>query len=145
MGLGCDSGAAPTGATTRASCPWRASPPGDANLVLTPDELEVVRRILRNGMHQSVGGSDAIAGRTVAPLRWTGATAQRLRLAYRYTIRHFAARLGVSERIISKWEAAGERLTPRPDSQSLLDTMLARAPEDVRLRFGNLSAGETTL
>jgi transcriptional regulator with XRE-family HTH domain len=133
MGLGCDPNATPTESTGQGGCPWRVASPGEANLMLTPEELEVVRRILRTGLHHGDGAG--LAGGVVTPLRWTGETARLLRMAYRHSIRRFAGRLGVSERMVSKWEAGGEQLTPRPDSQSLLDTMLARAPEDVRLRF----------
>ncbi|WP_374204284.1 hypothetical protein [Streptomyces sp. HPF1205] len=51
------------------------------------------------------------------------------------SIRDFAAHLGVSDRVISKWEAGGEGYCPRPDSQAVLDTALARSTEDIRLRF----------
>ena len=61
----------------------------------------------------------------VATIRkWTGREARALREALRMSIRDFAARLGVSERAVSKWEAGGAAMTPRPDSQALLDTTL---------------------
>ncbi|MBM9435155.1 hypothetical protein JT723_04740 [Streptomyces bryophytorum] len=51
------------------------------------------------------------------------------------SIRDFAAHLGVSDRVISKWEAGGEDYTPRPDSQAVLDTALARSSDESRARF----------
>jgi formylglycine-generating enzyme required for sulfatase activity len=52
------------------------------------------------------------------------------------SVRDFAARLGVSDRAVSKWEAGGEEYVPRPDSQAMLDTMLEqKIPADARVRF----------
>ncbi|WP_443045130.1 helix-turn-helix domain-containing protein [Streptomyces sp. NBC_00223] len=51
------------------------------------------------------------------------------------SIRDFAAHLGVSDRVISKWEAGGEGYCPRPDSQAVLDTALARSTDETRVRF----------
>lgn len=56
------------------------------------------------------------------------------------SIREFAEQLGVSDRMVSKWEAAGEQIRPRPVNQAALDTLLARAAPDVLARF----AGEET-
>ena len=70
--------------------------------------------------------------------RWTGREARALREATRMSVRDFASRLGVSARAISKWEAGGERMVPRPDSQSILDTVLESAPPNVRSRFEQL-------
>jgi hypothetical protein len=53
----------------------------------------------------------------------------------RMSIRDFAAHLGVSVRVISKWEAGGEDYCPRPDSQAVLDTALARSTDEIRVRF----------
>jgi transcriptional regulator with XRE-family HTH domain len=66
---------------------------------------------------------------------WSGREARLLRHALRLTVRAFAEELGVSARTISKWEAAGPALTPRPELQAALDTMLRRANEDEHLRF----------
>lgn len=66
---------------------------------------------------------------------WSGREARLLRAAMRLSIRDFAAHLGVSDRVISKWEAGGENYCPRPDSQAVLDTALARSTEEIRLRF----------
>jgi hypothetical protein len=50
-------------------------------------------------------------------------------------IRGFAEYLGVSTRSVSNWEAAGEDLRLRPDSQAILDTALTRFDDGVRSRF----------
>lgn len=50
----------------------------------------------------------------------------------------FAARLGVSDRMISKWEAGGEQIHPRPVNQAALDTFLAQSSPEVKARFGLL-------
>ena len=73
---------------------------------------------------------------TVATVRqWTGREARLLREAMRMSLRDFAAYLGMSERAISKWEQAGKDLSPRPDTQAVLDTALEQAPDDVKDRF----------
>ncbi|MFF7157893.1 multiprotein-bridging factor 1 family protein [Streptomyces sp. NPDC008139] len=59
----------------------------------------------------------------------------------RMSIRDFAAHLGVSDRVISKWEAGGEDYTPRPDSQAVLDTALARSSDEIRARFTEALGG----
>ncbi|WP_216900933.1 helix-turn-helix domain-containing protein [Nocardia alni] len=51
------------------------------------------------------------------------------------SIREFAAHLGVHERLVSKWEAGGTRVHPRPVNQAALDTSLARSDDVVRARF----------
>ncbi|TCO59324.1 helix-turn-helix domain-containing protein [Actinocrispum wychmicini] len=43
------------------------------------------------------------------------------------SIREFAVHLGVSERMISKWEAGRQNITPRPVSQAALGTCLSRS------------------
>jgi transcriptional regulator with XRE-family HTH domain len=53
----------------------------------------------------------------------------------RMSVRDFAARLGISARAVSKWEASGETMVPRPDSQSILDTTLENVSPSVRGRF----------
>jgi transcriptional regulator with XRE-family HTH domain len=73
---------------------------------------------------------------TVATVRqWTGWEARLLREAMRLSLRDFAAHLGMSERAISKWEQAGKDLSPRPDTQAVLDTALEQGPDDVKDRF----------
>lgn len=54
------------------------------------------------------------------------------------SIREFAAHLGVSERMISKWEAGRENIRPRPVNQAALDTCLTRSDADTRARFAHL-------
>jgi formylglycine-generating enzyme required for sulfatase activity len=56
------------------------------------------------------------------------------------SIREFAAHLGVSERMISKWEAAGVKIEPRPINQAALDTCLIRSDPDTQARFAFLIA-----
>ncbi|MFC9893516.1 XRE family transcriptional regulator [Nocardia sp. NPDC127579] len=54
------------------------------------------------------------------------------------SIREFAAHLGVHDRLVSKWEAGGPRVHPRPVNQAALDTSLARSDDVVRARFAEL-------
>ena len=56
------------------------------------------------------------------------------------SIREFAAHLGVSDRMVSKWEAGGEAIHPGPVNQEALDTSLARCSADVQARFALLAA-----
>ncbi|MGH3904313.1 MAG: SUMF1/EgtB/PvdO family nonheme iron enzyme [Pseudonocardiaceae bacterium] len=51
------------------------------------------------------------------------------------SIREFAAHLGISDRMVSKWEAAGMKIHPRPVNQAALDSSLARSSADVQARF----------
>lgn len=71
---------------------------------------------------------------------WTGREVRALRAAQRMSIREFAEHLGVSGRMVSKWEAAGTQIRPRPVNQAALDTVLARATADVRARFAQFIA-----
>lgn len=70
--------------------------------------------------------------------QWSGKEARALRDAKRMSIREFAAHLGVHERLVSKWEAGGHRVHPRPINQAALDTSLARSDDVVRARFAAL-------
>jgi transcriptional regulator with XRE-family HTH domain len=70
--------------------------------------------------------------------RWTGVESRALRLALRLSVRDFAAGLGVGFRTVAKWEAAGAKITPRPEMQEALDTALARAPDETKIRFSLL-------
>ncbi len=79
---------------------------------------------------------------------WTGLEARALRVALRLSVRAFAERLGVGVRTVSKWEKLLGGTEPRPDTQAILDTALARADAAVHLRFetalatdGNPGAG----
>ncbi|HUQ61859.1 tetratricopeptide repeat protein [Lentzea sp.] len=66
---------------------------------------------------------------------WTGREARALRRALRLSVRGFADRLGVGARTITKWESLGSRTTPRPFTQSILDTALAAADAEAKQRF----------
>ncbi|NKY56352.1 helix-turn-helix domain-containing protein [Nocardia flavorosea] len=72
--------------------------------------------------------------------QWSGKEARALREAKRMSIREFAAHLGVHERLVSKWEAGGDRVHPRPVNQAALDTCLARSDDVERGRFAALTA-----
>jgi transcriptional regulator with XRE-family HTH domain len=72
--------------------------------------------------------------------QWTGQEASALRQALRLTIRDFAEHLGVAERTVAKWEAGGSAMVPAPVMQAALDTVLARAPDEAKGRFGMLLA-----
>jgi transcriptional regulator with XRE-family HTH domain len=67
--------------------------------------------------------------------RWTGLEARALRLALRLSVRAFAEHLGVGIRTVSKWEKLRVATEPRPDTQAILDTALARADAAVHVRF----------
>jgi transcriptional regulator with XRE-family HTH domain len=64
--------------------------------------------------------------------QWTPALIGGFRQALRLTVRQFGAHLGVSHRMVSKWEAGAY---PRPRSEELLDTALRRAPHEAKQRF----------
>jgi transcriptional regulator with XRE-family HTH domain len=66
---------------------------------------------------------------------WTGLEARALRLALRLPVRAFAEHLGVGTGTVSKWERLLTSTVPRPDTQAILDTALARADAAVHLRF----------
>ena len=72
--------------------------------------------------------------------RWTGRETKRLREALRLTQRQFAEHLGVSDRAVAKWESGGIDYVPRPETQALLDTALARASDEETERFRNQTA-----
>lgn len=69
---------------------------------------------------------------------WSGREIRALREASRMSQRDFAARLGISERMVAKWEAGGDKINPRPVNQSALDSTLAAASPDVQARFEEL-------
>jgi len=66
---------------------------------------------------------------------WSGRETRLLRQAMRLTVRSFAEYLGVSPRTVSKWEASGSSVRPRPELQAAFDTALARASDEQRGRF----------
>lgn len=51
------------------------------------------------------------------------------------SVRGFAAHLGVNERTVTKWEAGGATMRPRPELQAALDTTLERASAEAANRF----------
>jgi tetratricopeptide (TPR) repeat protein len=53
----------------------------------------------------------------------------------RLSIRDFAELLGVGVRTVTKWQARGADVCLRPAMQSVLDTALERASDEVRARF----------
>jgi transcriptional regulator with XRE-family HTH domain len=69
---------------------------------------------------------------------WTGLEARALRRALRLSVRAFAQSLGVATATVSKWESKLAATEPRPDTQAILDTALARADASVHLRFETL-------
>jgi transcriptional regulator with XRE-family HTH domain len=66
---------------------------------------------------------------------WTGIQVRALREAKRMSVREFAAYVGVSERMVGKWEAGGASVAPRPFNQQSLDICLQRCGPDERGRF----------
>ena len=69
---------------------------------------------------------------------WTGKLTRILRLAKRMGVKEFAAHIGVSARMVSKWEAGGGTCEPRWANQEALDTILARLRPDERARFNGI-------
>lgn len=74
---------------------------------------------------------------------WTGRHALMLRRAKRCSQRDFAAWLGVSQRSVCKWEDLLDGVTPRPESQQILDMALARSSDDEKSRFTAQLAAST--
>jgi transcriptional regulator with XRE-family HTH domain len=64
--------------------------------------------------------------------QWNPPVIVGFRQALRMTVREFGAHLGVSHRMVSKWEAGA---FPRPRSEELLDTALRRASDEAKQRF----------
>jgi hypothetical protein len=75
--------------------------------------------------------------------QWTGREIRALRAARRMSVRAFATHLGVSDRMVSKWEAAGATIRPRTVNQAALDTSLASCGPAIRVRFERLAGGHT--
>ncbi|MDX3747923.1 hypothetical protein [Streptomyces sp. AK08-02] len=67
--------------------------------------------------------------------QWTGREASALRAALRMSTRAFAEHLGVALRTVAKWESLRAETQPRPDTQAILDTALARADAAAHARF----------
>src|SRR5262245_64055746 len=74
--------------------------------------------------------------------QWSGREVRALREARRMSVREFAAHLGVSDRMVSKWEAGGEAMRPRSMNQAALDTSLAMATPETRTRFDRLAGAQ---
>jgi hypothetical protein len=74
---------------------------------------------------------------------WSGREVKALREARRMSVRAFAAHLGVSDRMVSKWESGGDVIRPRPLNQAALDTSLKMANPEARARFEQSAAGRT--
>lgn len=70
---------------------------------------------------------------------WTGREVKALRQARRMSVRAFAEHLGVSDRMVSKWEAGADRIRPRQGNQRALDASLVSADAAVRARFEELT------
>ena len=70
---------------------------------------------------------------------WSGREVRALREARRMSVREFAAHLGISDRMVSKWEAGGDTIRPRPLNQAALDTSLSMASPDIRGRFTRIA------
>lgn len=87
--------------------PARTIPPRSAEvrLVLTEEEVRVIRQILYMGIRSRA--RILPAGEAGQVWQWNGSTARVLREAYRLSVRAFAAKLGISDRMVSKWEAGG--------------------------------------
>jgi len=68
---------------------------------------------------------------------WNGAQADALRLSMRMTVESFAEYLGLSPRLVAYWHKRPEMI-PRPRTQSILDTVLDRAPDRVKAQFAVL-------
>lgn len=69
---------------------------------------------------------------------WTGLETRALRHALRMSVRAFADHLSVAVNTVSKWEKQLAAASPRPDSQAILDTALARAAAAAKERFERL-------
>lgn len=74
--------------------------------------------------------------------QWTGREIKALREALRLSLFDFAGQLGVSDRIVSRWEKGGGDVIPRPVNQAALDTLLARSDANVHGRFAGLLSVE---
>jgi len=76
--------------------------------------------------------------------QWNGQQTRALRHAMRMSVRTFAEHLGVAVRTVSKWENLAAGTVPRPDTQAILDTALARCDPATHLRFELLLAEDPT-
>ena len=72
--------------------------------------------------------------------QWIGRGIKAFRTAIRMSVLEFAHKLGVSDRIVTRWETGGAEDIPRMVNQAALDTLLAQADPDVHGRFLGLLA-----
>ncbi len=72
--------------------------------------------------------------------QWTGREIKAFRTAIRMSVLEFAHKLGVSDRIVTRWETGGAENIPIMVNQAALDTLLAQADSDVHGRFVGLLA-----
>jgi transcriptional regulator with XRE-family HTH domain len=77
--------------------------------------------------------------------RWTGAEAHALRQALRLSVRAFAEHLGVAPRTVAKWDAGRTSVNLRLDTQAILDSALAQAPEEAQSRFAAIAAQQRAI
>jgi transcriptional regulator with XRE-family HTH domain len=77
--------------------------------------------------------------------QWTGKEIRALRAARRMSVRAFADHLGVSDRMVSKWENGAQTARPRSLNQAALDTSLAGCGPATRARFHRLVGGMAAL
>ena len=73
--------------------------------------------------------------------QWTGREIRAYRAARRMSVRDFAQHLGVSDRMVSKWEAGGDAIRPRSQNQRALDASLRAADPGIQARFSSLAQG----
>ncbi len=66
---------------------------------------------------------------------WTGVETAVLRRARSMSVRDFADHLGLSDRMISKWEQQGASVRPRPVNQDALNISMGRMNATGLLRF----------
>ncbi|MGL5861096.1 MAG: SUMF1/EgtB/PvdO family nonheme iron enzyme, partial [Phycicoccus sp.] len=74
--------------------------------------------------------------------RWTGRETRALREALRMTTAELGMRLGVSDRIVARWESRGETANIRPVNQASLDTLLSTSDDEAHGRFAGLLADD---
>jgi transcriptional regulator with XRE-family HTH domain len=78
---------------------------------------------------------------------WTGAEVGVLRRARSMSVREFAKHIGVSDRMVSKWEQGERAIKPRPVNQEAMDTSLNRLNVPGLIRFidgiSDLRGGES--
>jgi transcriptional regulator with XRE-family HTH domain len=76
---------------------------------------------------------------------WTGVEVRLLRVAKRMSVREFAAYVGVSARMVGRWEAGGADVVPRAFNQQSLDICLERCTVEERGRFVLQIHGSTSV